>query len=301
MTSLKLALSPWRARLTRDSSPTGAIPAARRDALKRWVAHAAASPTWMLAVVAIAFVLVPLGVLVAHPTFDQLRSAAQDSAVTSALLLSCVTTGISTMVVIVLGGALAYLLARHDFRGKALVDTLVDLPMVLPPTVMGIALLIAFGRNGVIGRWLLEHGISMSFTTVAVVFAQVFVALPFFVRAARAAFEGIDLRLETAARLLGASRWRLFFKVTVPLVWPTLLAGAILAWARCLGEFGATIVFAGNIQGVTQTMPLAIYAALQDNLGAAFALSLILLGASFAMVLTLKLVLEQNAYTNKSA
>lgn len=301
MTSLKLSLPPWRGRMTHHSSSAGTVPAARRDTMKRWLSRAAASPTWLLAAVSIAFVLVPLAVLVVHPTFEQLSEAARDPAVTSALLLSLVTTSVSTLVVIVLGGALAYLLARHDFRGKSLVDTLVDLPMVLPPTVMGIALLIAFGRNGVIGKWLLEHGISMSFTTVAVVFAQVFVALPFFVRAARAAFEGIDLRLETAARLLGASRWRLFFKVTVPLVWPTLLAGAILAWARCLGEFGATIVFAGNIQGVTQTMPLAIYSALQDNLGAAFALSLLLLGASFAMVLTLKLVLEQNAYANKSA
>ncbi len=302
MTIYKLALPPWRARIAASAASTpGARRHGGREALRRWASRLAASPAWLLGAVAIAFVLVPLGVLVVHPTFDELHQSLNDSAVTSALLLSCATTCVSTLIVIVLGGALAYLLARHDFRGKALVDTLVDLPMVLPPTVMGIALLIAFGRNGVIGRWLLEHGISMSFTTVAVVFAQIFVAMPFFVRAARAAFEGIDLRLETAARLLGASRLRLFFGITVPLVWPTLLAGAILAWARCLGEFGATIVFAGNIQGVTQTMPLAIYAALQDNLGAAFALSLILLGASFAMVLTLKLVLGKNVYTTKNA
>jgi molybdate transport system permease protein len=250
-----------------------------------------ASPPWLLGGAAVLFVVLPLAVLALHPTLHDLSTALHDSTVTSALLLSAVTTTVSTLVVIVLGGSLAYLLARHDFRGKAAVDTLVDLPMVLPPTVTGIALIIAFGRNGVIGSWLLEHGISLSFTTLAVIFAQIFVALPFFVRAARAAFESIDPRLETAALVLGASRLRLFFRITVPLVWPTLLAGAILAWARSLGEFGATIVFAGNIQGVTQTMPLAIYAALQDNIGAAFALSLILLVASFAMVLLLKLIL----------
>lgn len=260
---------------------------ARRLCSTAWLK---ASPPWLLGGAAVLFVVLPLAVLALHPTLHDLSTALQDSSVTSALLLSAVTTTVSTLIVIVLGGALAYLLARHEFRGKAAVDTLVDLPMVLPPTVTGIALIIAFGRNGVIGKWLLEHGISLSFTMVAVIFAQIFVALPFFVRAARAGFESIDPRLEAAALLLGASRLRLFFRITVPLVWPTLLAGAILAWARCLGEFGATIVFAGNIQGVTQTMPLAIYAALQDNIGAAFALSLILLVASFAMVLLLKLI-----------
>lgn len=236
------------------------------------------------------FLVAPLAGLFFWCSVQELMDATLSPMLWAALKISFVTSSISTLIVIVFGGVLAFILARYQFRGKMIVDTLVDLPMVLPPMVTGIALLILFGRNGPVGGWLAEKGMALTFTAIAVVIAQVFVALPFFVRAARAGFEGVDRRLETASLLLGASKARTFIKVTVPLVWPTLLAGAILAWARCLGEFGATIVFAGNFQGVTQTMPLAIFDALQGNLGVAIALSLILLFVSFGLVLLLKFV-----------
>jgi molybdate transport system permease protein len=152
-----------------------------------------------------------------------------------------------------------------------------------------------FGRKGPVGAWLGQFGIAITFTTIAVVLAQVFVALPFFVRAARAGFEAMDRRLELASLLLGASRLQTFLQVTVPITWPSLLAGIVLAWARCLGEFGATIVFAGNFQGTTQTMPLAIFSALQDDAGVAVAIALLLLGVSFVLLLCLKLFIGKRA------
>ncbi|HET7831374.1 MAG TPA: ABC transporter permease [Gallionella sp.] len=244
----------------------------------------------LVAACTLLFLVAPLAGLCLWCSIPELVEATLSPMLWAALKISFVTSSISTLIVIVFGGVLAFILARYQFRGKMIVDTLVDLPMVLPPMVTGIALLILFGRNGPVGSWLAERDMALTFTAIAVVIAQVFVALPFFVRAARAGFEGVDRRLETASLLLGASKARTFFRVTVPLVWPTLLAGAILAWARCLGEFGATIVFAGNFQGVTQTMPLAIFDALQSNLGVAIALSLILLLVSFGLVLLLKFV-----------
>jgi molybdate transport system permease protein len=243
---------------------------------------------------ALLFLVLPLVCLVSHLAPDVLAQSLVNPVVLSALRLSCSTSCFSTFIVAFCGGALAYLLARHDFPGKGVVDTLIDLPMVLPPMVTGLMLLLVFGRQGWIGGWLQWHGIAVTFTTAAVVIAQVFVSLPFFVRAARAAFESIDPRLETASLLLGASKLRTFFKVTIPVVSPMLLAGIVLAWARSLGEFGATIVFAGNFQGTTQTMPLAIFDALQSDLGVAVTLSIILLIVSFALVMTLKLLLGKS-------
>jgi molybdate transport system permease protein len=243
------------------------------------------------AIITILFLVVPLGCICLWPTAHDLIEAVQSPRLWAALKISFITSTFSTFLVIIFGGVLAFILARCQFRGKMIVDTLIDLPMVLPPMVTGLALLILFGRNGALGSWLSAHGITLTFTTAAVVMAQVFVSLPFFIRAARAGFESVDQRLETASLLLGASQLRTFIKVTVPLVWPTLLAGAILAWARCLGEFGATVVFAGNFQGVTQTMPLAIFGALQDNIGVAIALSIILLFVSFCLVLWLKFLI----------
>ncbi len=245
----------------------------------------------LIAVLTVLFLVVPLVWLCLWPTADDLKEAAFSSMLWDAMKISFITSTLSTFLVICFGGVLAFMLARYQFRGKMIVDTLVDLPMVLPPMVTGLALLILFGRNGPLGNWLWNHGMALPFTVTAVVIAQVFVSLPFFIRAARAGFESVDRRLETASLLLGASKARTFIKITVPLVWPTLLAGAILAWARCLGEFGATIVFAGNFQGVTQTMPLAIFEALQANLGVAIALSIVLLFVSFCLVMLLKFVI----------
>jgi molybdate transport system permease protein len=208
----------------------------------------------------------------------------------SALRLSLITSCAATAAAAVLGLPLAYLLAMRPFPGKRVLDVLIDLPMVLPPTVAGVALLLAFGRAGLIGAALARAGISLPFTTVAVVLAQVFVAGPFFVNAARAGFETVDPRYLRAAATLRASAAYTFLRVVLPLSAPSIAAGAAMTWARALGEFGATITFAGNLPGRTQTMPLAVYVALQSDLGAAIALSGILLAVSFGLLLALRSV-----------
>ena len=181
-------------------------------------------------------------------------------------------------------------LARRHFPGQILLDSLIELPMVLPPAVAGIGLLMAFGRRGLFGPLLASMGISVGFTTAAVVMAQFFVAAPFFVRAARSGFVGVDRELEHVSHTLGVSNWTTFWRVTVPVAFPSLLGGAVMCWARALGEFGATIMFAGSFQGRTQTMPLAIYAALESDLDAALVLSAILVVVSFAVLVALRMV-----------
>ena len=205
-----------------------------------------------------------------------------------ALRLSVLTTVVVLLLTAVLGTPLALLLARRRFRGASLVDTLVDLPMVLPPAVAGLALLMTLGRRGVLGGSLSALGLELPFTTAAVVLAELFVAAPFYVRAARAGFLTIPREVEEAAMVEGATAWQVFRHVSVPLALPALLGGGILCWARALGEFGATIMFAGNFQGRTQTMPLAIYAALESDLDAALALSLVLLLVSFALLVVFR-------------
>jgi molybdate transport system permease protein len=207
-----------------------------------------------------------------------------DPQVVAALRLSLLTTAITLLLTVVLGTPLAYVLARRRFPGKGLLDSLVDLPMVLPPAVAGIALLIAFGRRGLFGAWLGGLGIELAFTPAAVVMAQSFVAAPFYVRSARAGFAAVDPALEGVSRTLGVSSFGTFQRVTVPLAMPALLGGAVMTWARALGEFGATIMFAGNFAGRTQTMPLAIYAALESDLNVSLTLATILVVASFAVL-----------------
>jgi len=227
---------------------------------------------------------------------EGLWSTLRQPIVTEALRLSAVTSLSSLGLAVVLGTPLAYLLARHRFRGAALVDTLVDLPMVLPPTVAGVALLMAFGRRGVLGVWLDAIGIQLSFTTVAVILAQSFVSTPFYIRAARAGFQSVDQELERVAYTLGHAPFSVFLRVTVPLAFPALLGGAVMAWARALGEFGATIMFAGNFLGRTQTMPLAIYSAMESDLTAALVLSAILIVVSFSVLLGVRLLLHRSPY-----
>jgi len=213
-----------------------------------------------------------------------------DPTVQAALRLSALTSGISTGVALILGMPLAYLLARNRFRGRTLLEVLVDLPIVLPPSVAGIALLVAFGRHSVLGSALAPLGISLPFTTAAVVLAQVFVAAPLFIRAARIGFNGVDAQLEEAAYTEGASQWQLFRHVMFPLTGRALFAGLVLCWARALGEFGATILFAGNLPGRTQTMPLAIFIGFQQDLGVALALAAILLIVSGLVLAVLRKV-----------
>ncbi len=204
--------------------------------------------------------------------------------VLEAVRLSLVTTGIVLLLALIFGSPLALLLARRRFRGIGLLDSLVDLPIVLPPAVAGLALLLTFGRRGLLGTPLSAVGIELPFTTAAVVVASFFVAAPFYVRAARSGFLGVPREYEEAARVEGANEWQVFRHVTVPIAAPALFGGAILCWARALGEFGATIMFAGQFTGRTQTMPLAIYAALESDTDAALGLSVILLLISFLLL-----------------
>jgi molybdate transport system permease protein len=189
----------------------------------------------------------------------------------------------------VLGVPLAWLLARTGFPGRRLVRALVTVPLVLPPVVGGVALLLVFGRRGLVGSWLdATVGVSLPFTTAGVVVAEAFVAMPFLVISVEGALRGADDRYEEAAATLGAGRWTAFRRVTLPLIAPGVAAGAVLCWARALGEFGATITFAGNFPGRTQTMPLAVYLALEQDLDAAIVLSLVLLVVSVAILVALR-------------
>jgi molybdate transport system permease protein len=207
-----------------------------------------------------------------------------------ALLLSARTTAITMLIILVVGTPAAYVLARTEFPGKRLINTLIDIPAVLPPSAAGIALLLAFGRMGLLGEHLRILGIELSFTTTAVVIAELFVASHFYVRQAAVGFVGIDREVEEAAMVDGASKAAVFCRITVPLASPALVAGAVTAWARALGEFGGTIIFAGSLRGVTQTMPLAIYAALESDLNAAVALSVLVLGFSFTVILIARML-----------
>jgi molybdate transport system permease protein len=236
------------------------------------------------------FLTIPVVSLFLRITPEAFFESLQNPVVLDALFLSLVTATASLGIVIVMGTPLAYLNARTNYRGKEIVDTLIDLPIVMPPAVAGIALLMAFGRRGVIGEYLSVFGIQIAFTTLAVVFAQVFVASPFYIRQARASFASVERVYEDAARTLGAGRLRVFFRITVPIAWAGLVSGAILTFARALGEFGATIMFAGNFQGRTQTMPLAIYTTMQGELNDALCLAIILVVISFAVILLVKYI-----------
>ena len=237
--------------------------------------------------------LFPILALLLRINLGEIGANLANEEVRQAIWLSLSSTTVSTLLGLLLGTPLAYLLARRSFRGRGVLDTLVDLPMVLPPSVAGIALLLAFGRRGVIGQWLDEVGLSIAFTTLAVILAQTFVATPFYIKTAIAAFASLDRELEQAAAVDGASPWQVFVRITVPICWPILLGGLVMSWARALGEFGATIIFAGNFPGRTQTMPLAIYIGFELDLGMALTLSIILLTISYLLLFLVKRILQQ--------
>ncbi|MEZ0068088.1 molybdate transport system permease protein [Streptacidiphilus sp. MAP12-20] len=237
----------------------------------------------------LAFLVLPLIGLLVRAPWSAMPTLLGGDAVWPALRLSLITATAATAVSLFFGVPLAWLLARTSFPGLRLARTLVTLPLVMPPVVGGVALLLVLGRNGLIGRWLdSAFGVTLPFTTAGVVVAEAFVAMPFLVLSVEGALRGADSRYEEAALTLGASRFTVFRRVTLPLIAPGVGAGAVLAWARALGEFGATITFAGNFPGTTQTMPLAVYLALQDNPDAAVALSLVLLAVSLAVLLALR-------------
>ncbi|MGW5672786.1 ABC transporter permease [Micromonospora sp. NPDC003776] len=235
------------------------------------------------------FLVLPLFGLLARAPWTTLPRRLAEPAVRTALRLSLETATLATLLCVALGVPLAWLLARVEFPGRRLVRALVTVPLVLPPVVGGVALLLVFGRRGLVGSWLdSTFGVTLPFTTAGVVLAEAFVAMPFLVIAVEGALRGADRRYEEAAATLGAGRWTTFTHVTLPLVAPGVAAGAVLCWARALGEFGATITFAGNYPGRTQTMPLAVYLALENDLQAAIVLSLILLTVSVAILAGLR-------------
>lgn len=241
------------------------------------------------ALLGLAFLALPLAGLLARTPWSTLPQRLTEPGVLAALRLSLLTATLATLLCLLLGVPLAWLLARVEFPGRRLVRALVTVPLVLPPVVGGVALLLVFGRRGLIGDWLDRlSGITLPFTTTGVVLAEAFVAMPFLVIAVEGALRGADRRYEEAAATLGAGRWTTFTHVTVPLVAPGLAAGAVLCWARALGEFGATITFAGNYPGRTQTMPLAVYLALETDVEAAIVLSLILLVVSVVILAGLR-------------
>lgn len=244
----------------------------------------------LLATPLLLLLAVPVILLVSRTTpgaiIDELRHPETRSAIRLSLLTSTSALALS----VVLGTPLAYWLSRSRSRLTLAIETLVDLPIVLPPSVAGVALLLTFGRNAPIGRWLESLDIRIAFTTTAVVIAQVFVSSPYYVRAARAGFASVNTDLQAAARIDGASGWGLVRRILIPLAGRSLGAGAVMCWARAIGEFGATILFAGNLPGVTQTMPLAVYLGFENGLDRALVLSSVLIAISLIVLIGSRLL-----------
>lgn len=241
------------------------------------------------ALAGLAFLMLPLVGLLLRTPWAELPQRLTAPGVLDALRLSMVTATAATVLCLLLGVPLAWLLARTRLPGRGVIRALVTVPLVLPPVVGGLALLLVYGRRGLVGSWLdTTFGITVPFTTTAVVLAEAFVAMPFLIIAVEGALRGADPRYEEAAATLGAGRWTTFRRVTLPIVAPGIAAGSVLCWARALGEFGATITFAGNFPGRTQTMPLAVYLALEQDLEAAIVLSLLLLVVSVVILAGLR-------------
>jgi molybdate transport system permease protein len=260
-----------------------------RGSVRRRADSRAPLPLLIPAGIGVVFLVLPLlGLLVRAPWSDLVGQLTAPG-VGAALRLSLLSATLATSVSLVVGVPLAWVLARTRIRGRSVLRALVTVPLVLPPVVGGVALFLVLGRQGIVGRWLYEAtGFTIPFTTLAVIIAETFVAMPFLVISVEGALRAADARYEDAAATLGADRWTTFRRVTLPMVAPGVAAGAVLCWARALGEFGATITFAGNFPGTTQTMPLAVYLALQSDPEAAIVLSLVLLVVSVGTLLLLR-------------
>lgn len=260
------------------ASPQRSLP------LKDWLGR-----RWqILSLPLLAFLILPLLGLFLRTNPGQLVTNLGQPQVLQAIRVSLLTTVVATTAIILFGTPVAFMMARRRSPFFRLMDSLIDLPTVLPPAVAGVALLMAFGRQGLLGGLLEVFGIQIAFTQAAVVLAQMFIASPFYIKAASLGFSAIDPELEQAASLDGASVWQVFRFVIVPLSWTALLTGSVMSWARALGEFGATIIFAGNYPGRTQTMPLAIYIGFHMDLEVALTLSIIMVGFSFLVLLLVK-------------
>ena len=258
----------------------------RRNSRSLWLPAGAA-----VTALYVAFIGLPLLALVVRAVLaDGFPTSLTTPIATHALRLSIVTSAVSVIVIVAVGTPVAYLLARRGSRALQAIDLLIEMPLVLPPVVAGVAMLMAFGRRGVLGGPLEAVGLTLPFTTAAVVFAQVFVAAPFYIRAAKIGFQSVDIGLEDISQTLGHSPWSTFWRVTLPLSWPALAGGLALSWARALSEFGATIMFAGNFIGKTQTMPLAILTAMESDVAAALGLAILLLATSAVVLAVLGFV-----------
>ena len=260
-----------------------------RRAARGGASRSVPAPLLVPALIAILFLLLPLAGLLIRAPWGRLGAALSGTDATQALTLSLWTATVSTAISMVIGVPLAWVLARSSFPGQRLLRALVTLPLVLPPVVGGVALLLAFSRTGIVGRYLNSwFGLTIPFTPLAVVMAETFVAMPFLIITVEGAFRSADQGFEEAAATLGARRLTVFSRITLPMVAPSLGAGAVLCWARALGEFGATITFAGSFPGQTETMPIAVYYALENDPDAAIALSLVLLVVSVVVLASLR-------------
>ena len=271
----------------------------RTDGGRHQASLGALAPAGVAAtVVYVLFIGLPIVALLARAGQQEgFLSGLTGELVLQALRLTVITSVVSMVVVVVVGTPFALLLARRRSTVLRVIDTFVELPIVLPPVVAGVAMLMAFGRNGLLGPALGGLGVTLPFTTAAVIFAQVFVAAPFYIRAARIGFAGVDPTYEEVSQTLGVSPWATFWRLTLPVAWPSLLTGLTLAWARAVSEFGATIMFAGNLTGRTQTMPLAIMTAMESSLGSALALSVLLLAMSALALAALSVLLRRTGST----
>lgn len=255
-----------------------------------------ARPSTVLVVGALSlavFLLLPSVVLVMSALKPEVLPAALSAGALEALRLSLLTTTVAMALTVLLGTPLAYLLGRYRFRGRALLDSLVDLPLMLPPVIAGVGLLLVFGRRGLLGAPLADAGITIGFTTAAVILAQLLVASPYYVRTLKVGFESVPVEYEAAAHIDGAGRFGVFWRVSLPLALPALLEGVVLAWARALAEFGATIVFAGSLAGRTRTLPLAIYGALEVGLDQAVAMSALLTALALLLFVALRVLIRR--------
>jgi molybdate transport system permease protein len=260
-----------------------------RRAARGGASQSVPAPLLVPALIAVAFLVLPLVGLLVRAPWRHMAAALSGSDATQALVLSLWTATTTTAISLVIGVPLAWVLARTRFPGQRLLRALVTLPLVLPPVVGGVALLLAFGRTGLIGQYLNSwFGVTIPFTPIAVVMAETFVAMPFLIITVEGALRSADQGYEDAAATLGAKRLAVFRRITVPMIAPSLGAGAVLCWARALGEFGATITFAGSFPGTTETMPIAVYYALEDDPDAAIALSLVLLLVSVVVLVSLR-------------
>ena len=251
----------------------------------------------VLSIPMLLFLAIPIAALFIRTSPTSILQNLNEEQVTQAIVLSLATSTVTTLLTLAFGTPVSSLLASRKFRGYRIVDTLIDIPTVLPPSVAGVALLMAFGRKGLAGAFLAERGITIPFTFIAVVMAQMFIASPLYIKSATVGFAGIEKELKQAAALDGANRWQVFRYITIPLAGRSLLSGSVMTWARALGEFGATIIFAGNFPGRTQTMPLAIYIGFEIELNVALTLSIILICFSFLTLILVKGFLNKHLDT----